>query len=116
MSVRQSGYALGIFLIVISAITVYGDVKIVRKLPDTSVNQAKIGRKLTRKDLKPGDLIFFDTSKERKGIVNHVGIYIGNNKFIHASSGAGKVVISSLDRPFYSQRFLWGQKVRGKQK
>ncbi len=41
MSVRQSGYALGIFLIVISAITVYGDVKIVRKLPDTSVNQAK---------------------------------------------------------------------------
>ena len=81
-------------------------------LPRTSVRQAEIGNKLKRKELKAGDLIFFDTSKGRKGIVNHVGIYIGNDKFIHASSGAGKVVISSLNQPFYKQRFLWGQSVK----
>jgi len=81
-------------------------------LPRTSARQAEIGKKLTRKELKPGDLIFFDTSKERKGVVNHVGIYIGNDKFIHASSGAGKVVISSLNQSFYKQRFLWGQSVK----
>ena len=80
-------------------------------IPRTSVQQAEFGKKLSRKELKSGDLIFFDTSRERKGIVNHVGIYIGNDKFIHASSGAGKVVISSLDRPFYKQRFLWGERV-----
>ena len=80
-------------------------------LPRTSVKQAEIGEKLSRKELKTGDLIFFDTSKERKGIVNHVGIYIGNDKFIHASSGAQKVTISSLNQAFYKQRFLWGQRV-----
>ena len=80
-------------------------------LPRTSAQQAEIGKKISREELNTGDLIFFDTSKERKGIVNHVGIYIGNNKFIHASSGANKVVISSLNQSFYKQRFLWGQRV-----
>ena len=80
-------------------------------LPRTSVKQAEIGKKLGREELKAGDLIFFDTSRERKGIVNHVGIYIGNDKFIHASSGAQKVTISSLNQAFYKQRFLWGQRV-----
>ena len=80
-------------------------------LPRTSIMQAEIGDKLPRNKLRPGDLIFFDTSKEKKGIVNHVGIYIGGGKFIHASSGAEKVVISSLSQPFYKQRFLWGQRV-----
>lgn len=80
-------------------------------LPRTSIRQAEIGKKLPKNELKPGDLIFFDTSKEKKGIVNHVGIYIGGGKFIHASSGAQKVVISSLSQPFYRQRFLWGQRV-----
>lgn len=80
-------------------------------LPRTSAQQAEIGKKISRDHLSTGDLIFFDTSNERKGIVNHVGIYIGNNKFIHASSGANKVVISSLNQSFYKQRFLWGQRV-----
>jgi cell wall-associated NlpC family hydrolase len=83
-------------------------------LPRTSVKQAEIGKKLERKELRPGDLIFFDTSKDKKGIVNHVGIYIGGGKFIHASSGAEKVVISSLSQSFYKQRFLWGQRVTDK--
>ncbi len=73
-------------------------------LPRTSLNQSKFGKYVSRAELKKGDLIFFDTSKERKGFVNHVGIYLGNGKFIHASSAKKKVVISRLNK-FYSSRY-----------
>ena len=74
-------------------------------IPRTSINQSKYGKYVSRKNLKKGDLIFFDTSKRRKGYVNHVGIYLGNGKFIHASSAKKKVVITSLNKNFYSQRY-----------
>ncbi len=74
-------------------------------IPRTSINQSKYGKYVSRKDLKKGDLIFFDTSKQRKGYVNHVGIYLGNGKFIHASSAKKKVVITSLNKNFYSKRY-----------
>lgn len=81
------------------------------KLPRRAIAQSKVGKRISRKNLKKGDLIFFDTSKKRKGYVNHVGIYIGNNKFIHASSARKKVIITSLRKPFYSQRFKGGRRV-----
>ena len=74
-------------------------------IPRTSIKQSKHGKYVKRSELKKGDLIFFDTSKKRKGYVNHVGIYLGNNKFIHASSAKRKIVISSLNKKFYSQRY-----------
>lgn len=74
-------------------------------LPRTSINQSKFGKHIERSQLEKGDLIFFDTSKKRKGYVNHVGIYLGDNKFIHASSAKKKVVITSLDKNFYSNRY-----------
>jgi len=74
-------------------------------IPRTSINQSKHGKYVKRSNLKKGDLIFFDTSKRRKGYVNHVGIYLGNNKFIHASSAKKKVIITSLNKKFYSQRY-----------
>ncbi|MCW8821664.1 MAG: NlpC/P60 family protein [Sulfurovum sp.] len=80
-------------------------------LPRTSINQSKFGKYIERSQLKKGDLIFFDTSKKRKGYVNHVGIYLGDNKFIHASSAKKKVVITSLNKPFYSQRFKVARRV-----
>ncbi len=82
-------------------------------IPRTSINQSKVGKRVSRKNLKAGDLVFFDTSKRRKGYINHVGIYMGNNKFIHASSAKKKVVISSLEKPFYKSRFKWGSRVKG---
>jgi len=81
------------------------------RLPRVSRKQAYYGRYISRSHLRPGDLIFFDTSHRRRGYVNHVGIYIGNHKFIHASSARHRVVITSLDRPFYSARFKWGRRV-----
>ena len=82
-------------------------------LPRTSINQSKVGKRVSRRNLKAGDLVFFDTSKRRRGYVNHVGIYLGNNKFIHASSAKKKVVITSLEKPFYKSRFKWGSRVKG---
>jgi len=74
-------------------------------IPRTSINQSKFGKFVKRDELRKGDLVFFDTSKRRRGYVNHVGIYIGDNKFIHASSAKKKVVITSLNKTFYSNRY-----------
>jgi len=81
------------------------------KIPRRAIEQSKYGKYVKRSELKPGDLIFFDTSKRRKGYVNHVGIYIGNNKFIHASSAKKKVIITSLNKNFYSKRYKGARRV-----
>ncbi len=81
-------------------------------IPRTSINQSKVGKRVTRDELKAGDLIFFDTSRRHRGYVNHVGIYIGHNRFIHASSAKKKVVIGSLNKSFYKSRFKWGSRVK----
>ncbi len=82
-------------------------------IPRTSISQSKVGKRVNRRGLKAGDLVFFDTSKRHRGYINHVGIYIGNNKFIHASSAKKRVVITSLEKPFYKSRFKWGSRVKG---
>ena len=80
-------------------------------IPRTSRAQSTYGKYVSRSNLKPGDLIFFDTSKRRKGYVNHVGIYLGNDRFIHASSAKKKVVITKLSKSFYSKRYKGARRV-----
>jgi len=81
-------------------------------LPRVSRNQAKVGRLVKFDELQRGDMVFFDTSHNHAGKVNHVGIYLEDGKFIHASSGKKRVVITSFDKKaFYKQRFLWGRRV-----
>ncbi len=81
-------------------------------LPRVSRSQAKVGAKVAFNELQRGDMVFFDTEKHRTGRVNHVGIYLEDGKFIHASSGNKKVVITSFDKKkFYKNRFLWGRRV-----
>ena len=76
-------------------------------IPRSSLEQSRIGKKLDRSEIKRGDILFFDTY-ERKHI-NHSGIYLGNGKFIHSSSGkAYGVTISDLDKGFYKDKFRWG--------
>ena len=76
-------------------------------IPRTSLEQSKNGKKLTRKALKKGDMVFFDTYE--RGHVNHSGVYLGDGRFIHASSGkAMAVTISELDKGFYVDKFRWG--------
>jgi cell wall-associated NlpC family hydrolase len=77
------------------------------KIPRTSLQQSKSGTKLKRSELKRGDILSFDTH-DRKHI-NHSGIYLGDGKFIHSSSGkAYGVTISELDKGFYKDKFRWG--------
>ncbi|NOZ90239.1 MAG: hypothetical protein GXO60_03015 [Epsilonproteobacteria bacterium] len=81
-------------------------------LPRYSGHQAKVGTKVSFDELEKGDLVFFDTEHKFRGKVNHVGIYIGNGKFIHASSAKKKVIITSFHKkPFYKRRFLRGERV-----
>ncbi|CEN84829.1 cell wall hydrolase; phosphatase-associated protein [[Clostridium] sordellii] len=71
-----------------------------KNLPRVSKEQSKFGQSVNKSNLQKGDLIFFDTDKD--GVVNHVGIYMGNNEFIHASSGGKKVMISQLNSYYNS--------------
>jgi cell wall-associated NlpC family hydrolase len=65
------------------------------KLPRTSRSQSTVGYSVNRGDLKPGDLVFFRTHRSSR--INHVGIYAGNGKFIHAASGFGAVRVDNLN-------------------
>ena len=86
------------------------------KIPRVSRDQAKVGRYVKYKGLKCGDMVFFDTEKKFSGKVNHVGIYLSNGNFIHASSARKKVIITNFNKkPFYKKRFLWGRRVVNKQ-
>jgi cell wall-associated NlpC family hydrolase len=83
--------------------TVYSSLGTV--LPRTSRLQFKIGKKIKRDDLIPGDLVFFKKYPNGSRI-SHVGMYIGNDEFIHASYGAKKVTISSLNEIYFKKRFM----------
>jgi cell wall-associated NlpC family hydrolase len=74
-----------------------------KKLPRTSREMASVGKHVSKKSLKTGDLIFF-SSKRTRGIA-HVAIYINNGKFIHASSGKHKVVITKLSSKYYARHY-----------
>jgi cell wall-associated NlpC family hydrolase len=70
-------------------------------VPRTAFEQFKVASHISAVDMKEGDLVFFNTT----GGVSHVGIYLRNNKFIHASSSRG-VTVSDLFDPYYLKRFL----------
>lgn len=78
-------------------------------IPRVSRDQAKQGSYLTKNELQKGDLIFFDSRKSN--VVSHVGIYLGQGKFIHASSKEDKVTIASLNSNYYTKHFKWGRRV-----
>lgn len=80
-------------------------------IPRTSAAQSKYGTYVSKSNIKIGDLIFFDTSGVNDGNVSHVGIYIGNNEFIHCSSSKGKVVISQLNSSYYSKAYVNARRV-----
>ncbi len=66
---------------------------------------------IQKKDLQEGDILFF---KIRKGQISHVGIYLGNNKFIHAAVKGG-VIVSDLGEPYYTHYFFSGGRVSVKE-
>jgi cell wall-associated NlpC family hydrolase/LysM repeat protein len=79
-------------------------------IPRTSIAQSRAGAAVSKDSLKPGDLVFFKTRGNR---VSHVGIYKGGGKFIHASSGKGRVTVNSLSEGYYSRRYAGARRVTG---
>jgi cell wall-associated NlpC family hydrolase len=77
------------------------------KLPRTAKQQAAQGLAIVRDTsrLLPGDLLTF--GKGKKGSVSHIGIYVGEGRYVHASSVAGRVIESSIDRPFSPLIKIW---------
>ncbi len=81
------------------------------EIPRVAREQFRIGTPIAKSDLKKGDLVFFDTGKYYTGRVTHVGIYIGNGKFEHASTSRSGVIISSLNNPYYKRRYLGARRI-----
>lgn len=79
-------------------------------LPRTSREQAYVGIPVKGSDLKPGDLVFFHTS--RRSRITHVGIYAGNGKFIHAANERKGVRVDSLQQAYYRSHLVTARRVR----
>ena len=72
------------------------------KIPRTTANQRDNSRTIQYKDIQPGDMLFFKTSSRS----NHVGVYIGNRKFVHAPSSGKRVTVASIDNAYWHKRFV----------
>jgi cell wall-associated NlpC family hydrolase len=77
------------------------------KIPRTTLLQVKKGQKVSREDLKAGDLVFFKTGYNQR----HVGIYLSKGNFMHASTKRG-VTISNLSNPYYSSHFWMAKRIK----
>ena len=77
-------------------------------LPHNSAAQYRVGKPVSRSELRPGDLVFFRTRGRR---ISHVGIYIGDGKFVHASSARGRVRIDTLNSGYYHQRYVGARRI-----
>jgi len=78
-------------------------------LPRTAREQAHVGTTVAREDMIEGDLVFFNTKRS----FGHVGIYIGNNEFVHASSGNRIVKIDNLNESYFNKRFVKAVRLKG---
>jgi cell wall-associated NlpC family hydrolase len=77
-------------------------------LPRSAREQFREGAKVEKADLSPGDLVFFRTYAKYP---SHVGIYLGDNRFVHASSRERMVTVESLDTPYYVKRYIGAKRL-----
>ena len=80
------------------------------KLQRSTDGQKKESSKVARRNLREGDLVFFSSRKSRRKVA-HVGIYLKDGKFVHASTSQG-VIVSSLNEPYYRTHWISGGRVR----
>lgn len=77
-------------------------------LPRTSAQQARVGTYVSRSNLQPGDMVFFRTSGRR---ISHVGMYVGNNRFIHAPRTGKSIEITNLGNRYWNARYATARRV-----
>ena len=78
------------------------------RLPRTVLGQSEIGRSVALQELEPGDLVFYDTLGRP---YSHVGIYIGEDKFVHAPKSGASVRVESLKTSYWTKRFNGARRV-----
>ncbi len=78
------------------------------ELPRSTREQFKVGENISKYDLQFGDLVYFNTTK--RSYPGHVGIYLGDDQFVHASRSLG-VTVSSLEDPYYKKRFIGARRL-----
>ncbi|MBH5906101.1 C40 family peptidase [Neisseria meningitidis] len=79
-------------------------------LPRTSAEQARMGTPVARSELQPGDMVFFRTLGGSR--ISHVGLYIGNNRFIHAPRTGKNIEITSLSHKYWSGKYAFARRVK----
>ncbi len=92
-----------------SGFTCYVYEKCGYKLPRRAQEQYKVGSRIEKVELAPGDLVFFATNGSR--LVNHVGIFVGNGSFLHASTSFGAVHQSNLSNSYFQTRYQGARRV-----
>jgi len=79
-------------------------------LPRTAKDMSRLGTEVAVTDLQPGDLVFFNT---RRFAFSHVGIYLGDNQFVHAPRRGREVEVATLDSGFWKRRFDGARRMAG---
>jgi cell wall-associated NlpC family hydrolase len=77
-------------------------------LPRRAEEMSRVGEKVRVSDLKPGDLVFFNTMRRT---FSHVGIYIGDNKFVHSPSTGSTIRVDDLDDGYWEKRFTGARRI-----
>lgn len=77
-------------------------------LPRSAIEISQLGTTIPKSELQPGDLVFFNTLKSA---FSHVGIYVGNNRFIHSPSSGGKVRVENMQDGYWAKRFNGAQRI-----
>lgn len=79
-------------------------------IPRTAAQQATVGSHVSRGNLQPGDMVFFKTQGPRR--ISHVGMYVGNDRFIHAPRTGKRIEITSLSNKYWSSKYATARRVK----
>lgn len=77
-------------------------------LPRRTQEMSRVGSVVERDDLRPGDLVFFDTLREP---YSHVGIYVGDQRFVHAPSTGGRVEVAPMNGRYWARRYNGARRI-----
>jgi cell wall-associated NlpC family hydrolase len=79
-------------------------------LPRTAAEQAQVGTKVSAEELKPGDLVFFNTMKRA---YSHVGIYLGNDQFVHAPKPGAEIRVENMHQAYWVGKYNGARRLDG---
>jgi cell wall-associated NlpC family hydrolase len=91
-----------------SGLVYYAHAQVGIEVPRTTGELLRASRTVHRAQLRPGDLVFFRVDHPK---VSHVGIYLGDNRFVHAPSTGKRVSVARLNDPYWDRRFVQGGRI-----